>query len=157
VNTAGERALLHRLGASAEAFAGPLTPPAGATHLHVGAPFAVPNLRRKIPALLKAARRGGAVTSLDTQWDNAGRWMEDLGPSMPFIDFLFVNRFEARMLTGCDDAADAARRFRDAGVRNVVVKLGPDGCALFTPDGDRRWPAFRVGWDATEAWLRERA
>ncbi len=144
VNADGERALLHRLGASAEGFAGPVELPAGATHVHVGAPFAVPRLRPRIPELLRLARSRGVATSIDTQWDNAGRWMQDLAPSLPCTDYLFANRDEARMLTGSSEPSEAAACFLAAGARTVILKLGAQGCAVYDAGGEQRSPAFAV-------------
>jgi sugar/nucleoside kinase (ribokinase family) len=146
VNAAGERALLHRRGASGEGFGGPLEYPGpgriAVSHLHLGTPFAVPKLRPRAAELLAGARRRGWSTSVDTQWDAAGRWMEDLGPALPFTDILFANRDEARMLTGETDPARAAARFRARGARDVVVKLGGEGCAVFAGEEEFRVPAF---------------
>jgi sugar/nucleoside kinase (ribokinase family) len=144
VNASGERALLHRLGASAEGFAGGVDVPRGTTHVHVGTPFAVPRLRPKIPELLRLARSRALTTSLDTQWDSAGRWMADLAPSLPYTDYLFANHDEARMLTGADNASEAGARFRNEGARTVILKLGAQGCAVFGAEGEWRCPAFSV-------------
>jgi sugar/nucleoside kinase (ribokinase family) len=144
VNAAGERALLHRLGASAEGFSHGAELPGGFRHIHVGTPFAVPRLRPRIPELLEQARRRGLTTSLDTQWDNAGRWMEDLAPSLRFTDLLFANREEARMLTGLSEPSEAAQRLLEAGARTVVLKLGAQGCLIVAPDQRLHVPAFQV-------------
>jgi len=48
------------------------------------------------------------------------------------------------MLTGCDQPADAARVFRDAGAGCVVIKLGARGCAVFDCGDERRVAAFPV-------------
>ncbi len=147
VHPSGERALLHRPGASAEGFAGEFEPArwfAGASHLHLGTPFAVPRLRPRTGELLRLAREAGLTTSVDTQWDSAGRWMADLAPCLPFTGLLFANADEARMLTGNGDPAAAAARFFELGVQEVVLKLGKEGCALFTRQGERRFPAYTV-------------
>lgn len=144
VNKAGERALLHRLGASAAGFAGPVDIPAGTTHIHAGTPFAVPHLRSKVPGLLATARARGIGTSIDTQWDSAGRWMADLAPSLPYTDYLFANHDEARMLTGAADPFEAGRRLMREGARTVVLKLGARGCAMFSAAGEWQCPAFPV-------------
>jgi sugar/nucleoside kinase (ribokinase family) len=147
VHPSGERALLHRPGASAEGFAGNFDSArwfAGASHLHLGTPFAVPRLRPRIGELLRLAREAGLSTSVDTQWDSTGRWMLDLAACLPFTGLLFANADEARMLTGTSDPATAAARFFEAGVGEVVLKLGREGCALFTPESHWRFPAYAV-------------
>ena len=146
VNSEGERSLLHRRGASGEGFAGPLPYPgaheAPAGHMHLGTPFAVPRLRPRTAELLAGGRARGWTTSVDTQWDAAGRWMADLEPALPFTDILFANREEARMLTGETEPARAAAAFGSAGARDVILKLGSEGCAVFSGGDEFRVPAF---------------
>ena len=148
VNKRGERCLLHRPGASLEAFAEPLqfTPALleGAAHYHLANMFALPNLRRHGARMLRRARAAGMSTSLDTAWDAHGRWLEDLGPALAFVDLLFVNETEARCLSGAEEPAAAAAFFRRFGVRDVAVKLGERGCAVFTADASIGVPAFDV-------------
>ncbi len=148
VNKRGERCLLHRPGASLEAFAEPLefTPALleGVTHYHLANVFALPNLRRHGAEMLRRARAAGLSTSLDTAWDARGRWLEDLAPALAFVDLLFVNETEGRCLSGADEPAAAAAVFRQLGVRDVAVKLGERGCAVFTAGAAIRVPAFEV-------------
>ena len=68
-------------------------------------------------------------------------------------DFIKPNRQEARRLLGrpvrtVGDAARAARRWADGGVRWVVLSLGPTGAVLATRDTRETWlahpPAVRV-------------
>ena len=47
---------------------------ARARHVHVGSFFLQPGLAADLPALFRAAREGGATTSLDPNWDPAGAW-----------------------------------------------------------------------------------
>lgn len=142
VNQAGERALLYRLGASAEEF--PSFPISGANHFHLAAVFRMKHLRTSAPAVLRQAKALGMTTSVDTQWDTEDEWMKVLAPSLPSTDLLFVNEDEARMLTGHGDAEAAARSLRDGGAKVVCVKLGPQGCAVFGEELRFTSPGFRV-------------
>jgi sugar/nucleoside kinase (ribokinase family) len=148
VNSAGDRVLLHRVGAGAEAFPEPLTfgsaITAGMSSFHLANLFALPLLRRHAAETMLRAHSAGLTTSLDTGWDARGRWIEDLGPCLPHTDLMFVNEDEAKRLTGCDNAAAAAARLRELGAAAVVVKLGPSGCAVFTAEGEAAAPAFAV-------------
>ncbi|MGI8991201.1 MAG: carbohydrate kinase family protein [Bryobacteraceae bacterium] len=141
VNEAGERALLYHLGASAEDFREPLELPPDAAHFHLAAVYRMRYLRSAAPRILKSARDAGLTTSVDTQWDHEGEWLRVLAPSLPFTDFLFVNEEEARLLTGHEDPADAARALQSMGARHVVVKLGERGCLI---DGGEIVAGFRV-------------
>jgi sugar/nucleoside kinase (ribokinase family) len=142
VNQAGERALLYRLGASAEEF--PSFPIEGASHFHLAAVFRMKHLRSAAPNVLRRAKELGMTTSVDTQWDTEDEWMKVLAPSLPWTDLLFVNEDEARMLTGHGDPEAAARRLREAGAKTVCVKLGPRGCSVFGEDGQFSSPGFCV-------------
>lgn len=148
VNSAGDRLLLHRPGASAEAFPGLIefTPSIveGISHYHLANVFALPSFRPHAAETLHRVREAGLSTSLDTGWDALGRWIEDLGPCLQWLDLLFVNEDEARMLTGNTDPAEAAEALIRLGAREVIVKLGRRGCAVFSRDGDIRVPGFHV-------------
>lgn len=148
VDSAGRRAFLHRPGASAVAFPEPLELSrdliADATHLHVANPYGVPNLRRFAAGLLRDGRGAGLTTSLDTAWDSRGEWMKVLAPCLDQLDILFANQQEACTLTSAAEYIEAGRHLRTKGVRTVVVKLGGDGCAVFTDEAEFVEPAFAV-------------
>jgi sugar/nucleoside kinase (ribokinase family) len=148
VNAAGDRLFMHLVGSSAEVFPEPIefTPSivAGMTHFHLANPFALPHLRKRAPEPLARARTAGLTTSLDTGWDARGRWLEDIEGCLPHLDLLFMNQDEAGMLSGCADPEQAARRMQTLGARDVVIKLGAEGCVVFTMDGVERVPGFEV-------------
>lgn len=143
----GDRQFLHRLGASSEAFAQPVvfTTDLGrkASHFHLASFFVVPNLRRNAARMLAEARRAGLTTSFDTNWDPQGEWLTAVEACLPHIDTFFMNEDESRMMTGkCD--ANAARFLMNRGVREVVIKLGRRGCAIYREDEEVVCPAFTV-------------
>lgn len=144
----GARALLHRPGASREVFPEPVefspTIVDGCTHFHLANVFGLPLLRRHAGQSLAQARRAGLTTSLDTGWDARGEWLPVAEPCFEHLDLLFVNRDEARMLAGTEDPEAAARFFQARGVATVIVKLGGQGCAVFSPGCEIRIPAFPV-------------
>lgn len=142
VNGAGARKFLHRPGVSAGAFSAPLDfPPKfteGMAHYHLASLFILPNFRPHAAESLARARAAGLTTSLDTNWDPRGRWMEDLGACLPGLDFLFMNEDEARM------AGASPSDILSRGVRTFVLKLGPRGCALYCAGHETHVPAFDV-------------
>ena len=148
VDSSGNRMFLHRLGASRDAFAGPVefTPEVtrGMSHFHLASVFGLPKLRPHTGDLMRRARSAGLATSLDTQWDTLGRWMEDLAPCLPHTDLLFMNEDEARMLTGTSDPARAAAVMQGHGASTVVLKLSGRGCAVFGPGVAVQCAAFDV-------------
>jgi sugar/nucleoside kinase (ribokinase family) len=108
-----------------------------ARHVHVSSYFLLEDsLADGLPGLLAAARAAGATTSLDTNWDPAGRWGDArLRATLAQADYAFPNEAEARHLTGQPRLAAAHAALAAAGPR-PVIKLGPRG-ALFT-DGQTR-------------------
>ena len=103
-----------------------------ARHVHVSSYFLVEqSLGPALAGLLAEARSAGAATSLDTNWDPAGRWGGDqLRAVLAQTDLLLPNEEEARQLSGQRDLGRAVAVLTAAGP-SVVVKLGPRG-ALYT-------------------------
>lgn len=126
VKRAGSRAFVHRPGASRAALR-KLIPMQGFSHLHVANPFGVPALRTLAPAFLKKARGRGMTTSLDTGWDSKGEWGQVILPCLEFVDVLFVNEEEAKLITG-ERSWPAAVRALPAG--HVVLKRGQRGAVI---------------------------
>jgi len=147
INGQGDRQFLHRPGASDEAFAQPALLAAdafnNASHFHLASFFVVPPLRRNAARMLAEARQAGLSTSFDTNWDPRGEWLAAVEACLPHIDTFFMNEDESRMMTDCCEA-EAARVLIDRGVREVVIKLGPRGCAIYSEDATIVCPAFPV-------------
>jgi sugar/nucleoside kinase (ribokinase family) len=107
-----------------------------ARHVHVSSYFLLERtLGPGLASLLAAARRGGARTSLDTNWDPAERWTDDqLRGVLAHVDLLLPNEAEAMLLSGEADLPRAVAALTGMGLR-LVVKRGAHGalCA----DGGR--------------------
>ncbi len=85
------------------------------------------------PTLLRAARAGGATTSVDPNWDPAQRWDGGLRELLRQVDVLLPNAVEACRLAGVEDPSTAAARLAALGPL-VAVKLGAEG-AVAAPAG----------------------
>jgi sugar/nucleoside kinase (ribokinase family) len=148
VNGAGDRKFFHCMGVAATAFAEPIEFTAalteGMSRYHMASLFILPRLRAHAPESLARARAAGLATSLDTNWDPQGRWMQDLRGCLPHLDVIFVNEDEARMLTGCPTPEGAANCLLAGGARTAVIKLGARGCFISTGEDGIRVPAFDV-------------
>jgi sugar/nucleoside kinase (ribokinase family) len=144
----GARALVHRPGASSQAFAElpELTPEliAGCTVFHLANPFSMPNMRVHAAEAQRRAQEAGLFTTMDTGWDSRGEWMNVIAPSLPCTDLLFTNAEEAQFLTGCAEPDRAAQALRKGGAKTVVVKLGAGGCLLADETGIAHVPGFAV-------------
>lgn len=60
------------------------------------------------------------------------------------VDFVLLTRDEAKLITGVDDAKDAASRILRMGPRIVALKLGEDGCLIASDDQVVKAPAYKV-------------
>ncbi|MFO7636701.1 MAG: carbohydrate kinase family protein [Clostridia bacterium] len=85
--------------------------------------------------VLKKAKEMGKTTVLDTAWDATGRWLETIRDSLAHIDYFIPSFDEARMISGTDIPSKMAKVFQSHGVRNVVIKLGREGCYIRDMDG----------------------
>ncbi len=143
VDRDGERRFVHTIGANAAL--GPQDVDAallrGASILYVGGALVLPGLDGPpLAGVLRDARAAGVVTLLDIIWDDTGRWMEALAPSMPYVDYFLPNLLEGRALTGQEAPEDVARSLVAAGAGTVILKLGAEGCLVV----DRRGELWRV-------------
>ena len=145
VDRAGERSFLHLPGANGALCAEELAPEVFAGRaLHVAGALVMPALDGAPTAgLLAEAQRLGVQTSLDTVYDATGRW-ERVQPCLPHLDLLMASLAEAQGISGEEGPASAAAWFRDRGVAEVALKLGPDGCYVAGAEFEGDVPAFPV-------------
>ncbi|MGH3140859.1 MAG: carbohydrate kinase family protein [Gaiellales bacterium] len=136
-----DRAILTSIGAIAALTVADVDPDLlrSARHLHIASYFLLDGLRPGLPDLVAAAHAAGLSVSLDPQDDPAGSWDSGLPELVPHLDVLFVNERESA-------AVDAA------GCPVVVVKRGPRGALVRTPEGVAEHPGVPVAMvDATGA------
>lgn len=127
----GERSFIHFVGANAT-----LTEEdidwgviEGSKVLHVAGTFLMPELDKAPTArILQAAQERGIITSLDTCWDDKGRWMNVLAPCLPHLDIFTPSIEEARKCTGEEDPIEVADALHSRGVKLVVLTMGKQGC-----------------------------
>ncbi|HTZ93556.1 MAG TPA: carbohydrate kinase family protein [Streptosporangiaceae bacterium] len=99
-----------------------------ARHVHVSSYFLLErSLGPGLAELFGDARSNGTTTSLDTNWDPAGRWGGDqLGEVLAQTDVLLPNAEEALRLSSQPTLSAALAVLTGAGPK-VVVKLGAGG------------------------------
>ncbi|MEP3438238.1 MAG: carbohydrate kinase family protein [Hoeflea sp.] len=97
-----------------------------ARHLHLGGYFLLDNLRPDIPHLFKKARQSGLTTSLDTNFDPAGKWDAGLEDLLAQVDVFMPNETEAKAIAKVDDV-EAAIGLIAKTARVVAVKMGSRG------------------------------
>lgn len=152
----GERRFVHYIGANAllQARDVDLDLIRQAKILHIGGSLVMPGIDGQPAAeILREAKAAGTVTFLDTAWDATGRWMEVLGPCLPYVDYFVPSLAEARALSGLTAPEHVARFLLDEGVGTLALKMGASGCLVMADDRQAlRLPAFAVNAvDATGA------
>jgi sugar/nucleoside kinase (ribokinase family) len=168
VKRRGARAFVHRPGASKEALQDAPVSFTG-RHVHVANPFGVVALRTKAPQVLRGAKECGLGTSLDCGWDSKGQWGEVVLPCLPWVDTLFLNAEEGRLITKTKTVKNVLAALHSAGAKTILLKQGGRGVLLSGPGYRARVPGFKVeAMDSTgagdvfagaylAAWLRRMA
>ncbi|MES3018400.1 MAG: carbohydrate kinase family protein [Bacteroidota bacterium] len=106
--------------------------------------------------VLKNARQAGMITSADLVSEQSDRFRNIIPLSLQFIDILFVNEFEAKMLTDiemCDECGEcslslayqAAAAILNMGVQIWAIIHFPKGAIALNKNGDKLYqPCIKV-------------
>lgn len=97
--------------------------------------------------VFKKAKEAGFITSADIVSENTTRFKEIIPFSLPFVDYLFINEFEAKMLTGvetCKQTGEvsmqgcyaAAEQILEMGVNQWVILHFPKGVIAVSKTGE---------------------
>lgn len=133
VDSGGERSFLHAVGANGLYREQDVnyTVLANSTIVFVGGSLLMPGFDGEGCAkCLKRAKEMEKITVLDTAWDDSGRWMAAVAPSLPYVDYFIPSADEAQMLSGETEPHKMADVFFGYGAKCVVIKLGKEGCYL---------------------------
>lgn len=116
-----------------------------ARHVHVASLFLQAELQSGLAGLLTRARRSGATTSLDTNWDPKDDWCVP-AEAFPAIDLLLPNEEEALRLAGRrdGDVSAAAQDLVERGTGIVAIKRGAAGALALSRDRAARAVAVPV-------------
>lgn len=151
VHSDAERSFLHTTGANAVFSADDIDwneiVESRARILHVASPQLLPALEGEgLTEILREAKRIGLMTTMDTAMNPQGRGWLGIESALPFLDWAVPSEEEAAQLTGKPAPEEQARTFRDAGAKNVAIKLGVRGCYVqaFYDTGGFRVPALSV-------------
>lgn len=125
-----------------------------AKHFHLGYLLLLDQLdviedgATKASKVLKKAQDHGFITSADIVSEKSDRFKSIIPSSLPYIDYLFVNEYEAQMLTGIptsttssevlvDSCYDAAHKIIEMGVKQWVILHYPAGVVAVNRDGHK--------------------
>jgi sugar/nucleoside kinase (ribokinase family) len=112
-------------------------------HFHLSSFFLHRALLPRIPSLFARMKDAGLSTSLDINDDPDDRWNSGIWETLRFVDILFLNERELKMLTGAAGRDSGVDRLA-ATVPLLVVKLGANGALLRHKGQELRVPAVQV-------------
>jgi sugar/nucleoside kinase (ribokinase family) len=90
------------------------------------------------------AKLQGCTTTLDVTWDVSGRWLQTLSASLKNMDYFLPSEVEAAAITGQNDPDKMAEVLLNEGAKNVVIKLGKNGCYFKNATQSFLMPAYDV-------------
>ena len=94
--------------------------------------------------LLDMARSAGVISAMDikknrTDYPN----MDAIFESMRHVDYLLPSEADVKVLTGTDDdPVHMVQALHDLGVKNVILKLGEQGCYVSADGVEKLVPAY---------------
>lgn len=142
----GERSILHCLGSNAKFSFEDINMDIirNSKIILIAGTFLMPRFDGEGAAkLLKAAKDWGILCCMDTAWDSTAQWMRKIEGCLKYLDWFMPSYEEAKELSGKTDPGEIAKDFISRGVKNVVVKLGGEGCYVKPENEDGFYsPAF---------------
>ena len=93
---------------------------------------------------IKLAKKKKISISLDLEKQIAIRGLSNLKPILQEVDMLIPNKAGAMQLTNSNTPDDAARKFLDLGIKNVVITLGEQGALIVSENKNIIIPAIEV-------------
>lgn len=97
--------------------------------VHVGGTFQLPGLDGEgTKQLFKTAHEHECFTTMDVTWDTSGKWLDIIEPCLPELDLFMPSINEAKQICKCEKVEKIAEDLKKRGVKNVIIKLGKQGC-----------------------------
>lgn len=109
-----------------------------------GSFLVLPGLDCEMLHIFREARLAGALTVADCANDSYGQGAETVLRCLPEIDYFIPSQVEAEYLTGAHEPAIMAKLLLERGCRNLIIKLGEQGCYVTDGVTARIIPAFPV-------------
>ncbi|MEE1086408.1 MAG: carbohydrate kinase family protein [Schaedlerella sp.] len=93
--------------------------------------FVFPKLKtEELQTIFSQAKSQGITVCADMTKRKNNETVEDIAPALKYVDYLFPNEEEAFLITGKENAEEAADTILAAGVGTVVIKCGARGCLV---------------------------
>lgn len=87
---------------------------------------------------IKEARERGMTVFADLAADKLGLGLDGIRAFLPYIDYFLPSLYDVLSMTKTETAEDAAERFHELGVSNVIIKCGERGCYCSTAQSCRQ-------------------
>ncbi len=94
--------------------------------------------------VLKKCKEMGKITTLDNAWDATGRWLELVGPALPYIDYYMPSIEEASLIAGKTEVEDICDVFLEKGVGTAIIKMGDKGSYIKNKNINKFIPSYKV-------------
>lgn len=131
IDSGGERSIIHCLGSNAKFTYSDINFDIvrNSKILFIAGMFLMPGFDGDgAERLLKEAHEAGVLCCADTAWDSTGQWMKKIEGMLKYLDWFMPSFDEAHKMSGKTNPAEIAEVFILKGVKNVLIKLGKDGC-----------------------------
>lgn len=100
--------------------------------LHINGYFQFPQIEPDLKEILLHFNKKNIPVSFDlASSDPSGRWYDAVKPFVDCLDYFFLNDSQLSLLTKKEKMDDGVKQLVNDGVKNVIVKLGADGCAVY--------------------------
>lgn len=133
----GERSILHSLGANAKFCFADINKDIieNSKILLIAGTFLMPGFDGDgTLKLLKFASEKNVLCCMDTAWDSKGEWLKKIEPSLKYLDWFMPSYDEAAEMSGKSKPEQMTEFFQSLGVKNVIIKLGKEGCFVKPAD-----------------------
>ncbi|MGG5372372.1 carbohydrate kinase family protein [Enterococcus sp. AZ196] len=94
-------------------------------------------------SIFQKAKEENMLICADMVKSRLGETLEDIKEALSYVDYFFPNYEEAADLTGKEDLKEIADIFLALGVKNVLIKIGKQGCFIKNADVEKIVPAFK--------------
>lgn len=94
--------------------------------------------------IFEKAKSEDMMICADVVKSRLGENLNDIAQSLSYVDYFFPNYEEAAELTGKNELTDIADTFMNLGVKNVIIKIGKEGCYIQNDTISKIIPAFKI-------------
>lgn len=98
---------------------------------------------KSLEIIFAKAKAENLIICADMIKPRLGETLDDIKGCLSFVDYIFPNFEEAKLLTGKSTAEDIADTFLACGVKYVVLKTGREGCFIKGPGVAESIPAIK--------------